>query len=148
MRITLLTSLFIILSIFTRGQESLNTAFDKFDCLFSTMVQGLNNGHWDTTRFYENKTDCKDYFNNRILEIRNDTLIITKRENNIQSSDDFVGIKAVILSDSLIKAAIYLEDKLNGKAARRLNRKNKTDKTLPLFLKIEKQGDSSKVSFY
>ncbi len=116
-----------------------------FPCFSSVMMIGAKAGYWDTSLIKPDTSDCIEYFNQRIFNVINDTLIIVKKEDTLLT--DFVGIKYVIQSDSLIFGYLYMDPnyKLTGKSARLTKKEPLTDNPEPLKFKVRVFGDFCRI---
>jgi hypothetical protein len=119
---------------------------EDLPCFTSVMKIGAKVGYWDTSLIKPDNADCYEYFNQRIFNVVNDTLSIVKVENSLRVDTNFFGLKAVIVSDTLITATLYFGNTTISTTSRRLKKKEgKSEKLLPFQFKVVIHDNSCKV---
>jgi hypothetical protein len=116
-----------------------------FPCFSSVMIFGTKAGYWDTSLIKPDTSDCIEYFNKRIFKVIYDTLIIIQKEDTLIK--DFVGVKCVIESDSVVFGYLYIypDIKLTRKGARLKKKEPHTDNHNPLKFYINVHGDFCRI---
>ena len=118
---------------------------EDLSCFVSVMKIGAKVGYWDTSLIKPDTTACYEYFNQRIFNVVNDTLTIVKVEDSLRVDTNFFGLKAVIVSDTLITATFYFGNTTISPRSRRLKKKEgESIKLLPFHFKVVIHGDKCK----
>ncbi len=128
-------------------QDGSKYNLEDLPCFASVMKIGAKAGYWDTSLIKPDTASCFEYFNQRIFNVVNDTLTIVKVEDTLRVDTNFFGLKAVIVSDTLIIATFYFGNTTISATSRRLKKKGgKSEKLLPFQFKVVIHGDKCKFS--
>jgi len=101
--VLIIISFFAVLNV--QGQKQridFSELLADLDCLSSIVKKGLKNQTWDLKQLTEKKDSCKNYKSIREFELKADTLIITRKEN--QESANIIETRLTIENDSLVIA--------------------------------------------
>lgn len=127
----------------------LSELFADMDCLSSIVKNGLENKTWDLKNL-TNKTDsCRNYISVRKFELKTDTLIITRVEN--ENSSNLLESRLTIENDSLVIARFIPKEPIDytkGKAGKLLTEEEL--KGLPGYISISfiYDGHKMKIDFF
>ncbi len=146
----IIISLFVLINVQGQNQRmDSSELLTEMDCFSSIVKKGLENKTWDLKNL-TNKTDsCGNYISVRKFEVKNDTLIIVRTDN--QESSNLIESRLTIENDSLVVARFILKktiDYTKVKAGKHLTTEELEE--LPGFISIKfiYNGQKMKIDFF
>jgi len=143
-------SLFSVLNL--QGQKQrmdFSELLTDMECLSNIVKNGLKTQNWDLNQLMAETDSCSNYIAIRKFELRTDTLIITRIEN--QESSKIMETRLTIENDSLVIARFIPKEPIDfskGKTGKLLT-KDELEK-LPDYISIRfiYDGQKMKVDFF
>lgn len=119
------------------------------ECLSSVVKKGIEKQTWDISQLTEKNDSCSNYISSRKFELKTDTLIITRTEN--QEISKLMETRLTIENDSLAIARFILKEPIDytkGKAGKLLTKEELKDLPEYISIKFIYNGQKMKVDFF
>lgn len=147
--VIIIISYFIVLNIQAQEQKmEFSDHLSDLDCLSSIAKDGIEKQIWDIKELTERNDSCSNYISLRTFELKADTLIIKRKED--QELSKLIETILTIENDSVAIARFIINEAIdytNGKAGKHLVKEELKELSTPISIKFVYNGQKIKIDF-